>query len=245
MQIAFDILSWSAWSPEFQTNEAWLNWQAPNINHSLSDLAPSLPQIPTMQRRRYSRLSKMMLHAALNCHASSDCRSVFASRHGELTRTIGLLEDIVAKQPLSPTAFSQSVHNTSSGLYGMAQGNKTSSTSIAAGTQTLPQALIETFAQLECEASPVLFVFGDDPVPPVYNEFINEIELPISLGLQLAVKGGEYQQPPIATLTLNDDLTSCSQDSDICLSQLIHHLASLTPLRGQLCQWHWTLEPHE
>ncbi|MCW3172737.1 beta-ketoacyl synthase chain length factor [Shewanella subflava] len=244
MQLAFDILSWGAWTPDFQTKESWLNWQSPNHDAAPTSVAPALPHIPAMQRRRFSRLTKMMLHVAFECQAQSHTRSVFASRHGELNRTIGLLEDVIAKQPLSPMAFSQSVHNTGSGIYGIVSGNTASSTSIAAGAQSLPQVFIETYGQLVANPAPVLLIFADEPVPPVYNEFINEVELSISLGVLLTLASDTPNPHSIARLTLTPPDTRQHTDAALCLSQLIHHLASNKALKGKMCRWHWALTPY-
>jgi cell division protein FtsL len=244
VQLAFDILSWSAWTPDFQTKESWSLWHEPNQQTALNKVSPALSQIPAMQRRRFSRLTKMMLTVAFDCQAEVSTRSIFASRHGELNRTIGLLEDVVAKQPLSPMAFSQSVHNTGSGIYGILSANKTSSTSIAAGAQSLPQAFIEAYGQLAEQPQPVLLIFADDPVPPVYNEFFNEVELPIAFGLLLTI-AGEYPHPQsIARLSINSSLSRTDSHEVICLSQLINHLATQTVLQGKMCQWHWNLIPN-
>ncbi len=144
-----------AWSPEYQQQQDWQQWQSSNCALDDSDrIAPKLPQVAAMQRRRFSRLSKMMLEAAFQAEAPSQCRSVFASRHGELNRTIELLQDIIARQPLSPMGFSQSVHNTASGLFGIVTGNTGASTSVAAGTDTLSQAMLEAWAQLAEDPSP-------------------------------------------------------------------------------------------
>lgn len=244
MQLAFDILSWNAWTPDFQTKESWSLWQAPNQQTALNKVSPALSQIPAMQRRRFSRLTKMMLTVAFDCQVENSTRSIFASRHGELNRTIGLLEDVVAKQPLSPMAFSQSVHNTGSGIYGILSGNKTSSTSIAAGTESLPQALIEAYGQLAEQPQPVLLVFADDPVPPVYNEFFNEVELPIAFGLLLIIADKHPHPQSIARLSINNSQPPTDASKVMCLSQLIHHLATQTALQGQMCQWHWNLIPN-
>ncbi|MGZ9896969.1 beta-ketoacyl synthase chain length factor [Shewanella gaetbuli] len=244
MQLAFDILSWSAWTPDFQTKESWLTWQQPNHTTEQTTVAPKLAQIPAMQRRRFSRLTKMMLSVALDCQVSTNTRSIFASRHGELNRTIGLLEDIVIQQPLSPMAFSQSVHNTGSGIFGITAKNKASSTSIAAGTQSMPQGLIEAYAQLDAVPSPVLFIYSDDPIPPVYNQYINEVELPIALGMQLVKATTNANPNSVARLIISTD-TSNDQSPDICLSQFIHHLASNQSLQGNMRQWHWMLTTNE
>ncbi|MBB1437853.1 beta-ketoacyl synthase chain length factor [Shewanella sp. SG41-4] len=264
MHLVFDLLSWGAWSPDFQTPESWLQWQQPNSNPSPKPDSPALKHIPAMQRRRFSRLTKMMLTAAYQCQPDNNCRSIFSSRHGELTRTLGLLKDIAQKQALSPMAFSQSVHNTASGIFGIVNNNTASSTSIAAGEQTLTQALIEAYAQLAQSPQPVLVVFGDDPVPPVYSEFTHEVELPLALGLYLA----PFNSTPLQvktqmtattlqhtlaqrmTLSVSDhplglgNLDNKKHQDNISLSELIHHIASGKHIQGKLCHWYWSLEHH-
>lgn len=257
MQLVFDILSWGAWSVDFQHKESWQHWHKNPASSSDNKASPALAHVPAMQRRRFSRLTKMMLTAAYDCQPAKDCRSIFASRHGELTRTLGLLQDIVSKEALSPLAFSQSVHNTASGIYGIVSGNTAASTSIAAGEETLSQALIETYAQLVENSEPVLLVFGDDPVPPVYNQFTQEFELPLALGLYLA-PANNNKQPAIAQLTLtklshlqNHPTTKTESEREteldsalepaISFAELINAIACHKTLSGQLCHWHWQL----
>ncbi|MGI2170086.1 beta-ketoacyl synthase chain length factor [Shewanella sp. MF05960] len=242
MHLTFKLLSWGAWSPDFQTIESWQHWQLPNTTVSANQASPALPHIPAMQRRRFSRLTKMMLSAAHDCQVAAQTRSVFSSRHGELTRTLGLLKDITQQQALSPMAFSQSVHNTASGIFGIVNHNTAASTSIAAGEQTLPQALIETYAQLAQDPTPVLMIFGDDPVPPVYSEFIHEVELPIAFGLYLALADIEAKKG--VTLTLSDRPLNAQKPHNISLSELIHHIAIAKNIQGYLCHWYWSLEHH-
>ncbi|WP_137223571.1 MULTISPECIES: beta-ketoacyl synthase chain length factor [Shewanella] len=271
MHLVFDLLSWGAWSPDFQTAESWQQWQQPNSNLSPKPDSPALKHIPAMQRRRFSRLTKMMLTAAHQCQPDNHCRSIFSSRHGELTRTLGILKDIAQQQALSPTAFSQSVHNTASGIFGIVNNNTAASTSVAAGEQTLIQALVEAYAQLAQSPQPVLVVFGDDPVPPVYSEFTHEVELPLALGLYLAPLNNvsdqvdkqttetEYQQinHQKTTLSISDHPLNLSHldnqqnqkshngQNDISLSELIHHIANKTNIQGKLCHWYWSLEHHD
>ncbi|GGB44611.1 beta-ketoacyl synthase chain length factor [Shewanella inventionis] len=243
MHLTFQLLSWGAWSPNFQTSESWQHWQQPNTSVSASQATPALSHIPAMQRRRFSRLTKMMLTAAHQCQVAPHTRSIFSSRHGELTRTLGLLEDIVQKQPLSPMAFSQSVHNTASGIFGIVTQNTAASTSIAAGEQTLPQALIEAYAQLTQNPSPLLLVFGDDPVPPVYSEFTHEVELPIALGLYLAPANSVTNAS--ITLGLSERPVTGQNQDNISFSQLIHHIATGKNIQGCLCHWYWSVEHHD
>ncbi|MDT3273678.1 beta-ketoacyl synthase chain length factor [Shewanella sp. SP2S2-4] len=242
MQLTFSILSWGAWSPQYQHPQSWQTWcknsAELNLGTSQSDsTAPALKHLPAMQRRRFSRLTKMMLEVSFQCDMPTNCRSIFASRHGELQRTIGLLEDIIAKQPLSPLGFSQSVHNTASGIFGIVAANTAPSTSVAAGTETLSQAMVEAFAQLHQSPEPLLLVFGDDPVPPVYDEFTQEFELPLALGLQLA----PFDAPASVKLTVSRICESTALNP-LTYGAFIHALATTQNISGCLSQCHWKLE---
>lgn len=245
MQLTFSILSWGAWAPQYPLNDSWQCWRKNSAEQTsgtsttseLDTTSPPLTHIPSMQRRRFSRLTKMMLEVSFRCSVTHNCRSIFASRHGELQRTIGLLEDIIAKQPLSPLGFSQSVHNTASGIFGILAANTAPSTSVAAGTETLSQAMVEAFAQLHQSPEPLLLVFGDDPVPPVYDEFTQEFELPLALGLQLA----PFDTPASTKLTVSH-ISKATALNPLTYGAFIHALATAQNISGCLSQWHWRLE---
>ncbi|QSX33930.1 beta-ketoacyl synthase chain length factor [Shewanella avicenniae] len=237
MLLQFNIVSWSAWSPAYPQRENWQHWQKASETESLDASAPALTQVPAMQRRRYSRLSKMMLHVAFDTQAPAQCRSVFASRHGELNRTIGLLEDIIAQQPLSPTAFSQSVHNTASGLFGIVCGNQQASTSIAAGRETLAQAMVEAYSQLATKDAPLLLVYGDDPVPPIYDQYTDELEYPLALALLLSPRATADS----VALTIETTPTAGADLPRLCYGQLLQALADQQSIQGQIGLQHWQL----
>ncbi len=239
MQLAFNILSWGAWSPAYQDSAAWKQWRKATRTDALDERAPTLTQVPSMQRRRFSRLTKMMLHAAFTAAPDSHYRTVFASRHGELNRTIVLLENVLAQQPLSPTGFSQSVHNTASGLHGIVTKNTHASTSIAAGSETLAQAMYEAYAQLQASEQPLLLVYGDDPVPPIYDQYTDELEYPLALALLLS-RSDVTTTPPIARLAI--DTTTAATDTPLCYGQLLQALATGTDLRGEIAHQQWQLQ---
>ncbi|MFQ6371993.1 beta-ketoacyl synthase chain length factor [Shewanella sp. YIC-542] len=238
MQLTFSLLRWGAWAPDYQQPQDWQHW--PAVTAAPSSPSPKLPQVPAMQKRRFSHLTKMMLEAALQTRAPAQCRSVFASRHGELHRTATLLADVLQQQPLSPMGFSQSVHNTASGVFGIVTQNQAATTSIAAGEHSLSQAMMESWGLLTEDPAPLLLVFGDEPVPEVYQSFTNEPEYPLALALLLA----PTTQEGMARITL----TPCRPDSTpLRYGQLLHALASQMPLSGHLAGMHWQLtveKPH-
>ncbi len=240
MQLNFGIRSVGAWSPNFQQREDWQQWPTPQLDENQPTTAPKLAQVPAMQRRRYSRLTKMQLEVAFQCEAPNHCRTIFASRHGELNRTVDLLQDIVQQQPISPIGFSQSVHNTASGIFSILTDNHAASTSIAAAEHSLEQALIEAYGQLNEDPTELLLVYGDEPVPHVYQAFTDEPELPLALAFLLT---HPEQAPQTITLTLETEPTEQQliDAPQLCYAQLLHALASGQELTGRLNQYLWRI----
>lgn len=189
MILPFTLQRWSAWAPGVETPQQWQDWAAGRLAIAADDSTPPLEFINPMLRRRLSRLSRLALKVAYEGAAGDHAlRTVFASRHGEIHRTRGLLADLAAGEPLSPMAFSLSVHNTASGLYSIASGNTAPSTAIAAGRDTLAMAVIEAAGQLQ-QAERVMVVFADEPLPEDYREFADESTAPFGLALLLGRAG--------------------------------------------------------
>lgn len=168
-----------------------------------------LPEVPVMVRRRMSRLSRMALRVAFDVAAGQQLPSVFASRHGELHRTMELFAQLCQREPLSPMGFAQSVHNTASGLYAIVAANTQPCTLISAGPTTLMMALLEALALSRDLASPVLLVQADEQLPAAYQPFVDEQELDLALALVVSsqpLDAGErwqlQQQPAQPTAEL-------------------------------------------
>jgi hypothetical protein len=158
-----------------------LHWTIPVARWSSWPAAAAMPDISFIDplvRRRLSSLSKMALKVAHDCIAESrEVRVVFASRHGELRRTGDILGDIAAGRSVSPTAFSLSVLNAATGVFGIERGDRSAATAISSGAETLGYALLEAHAQYESDPStPVLVVYADEPAAAVYGPVDDEIE---------------------------------------------------------------------
>ena len=132
--------------------------------------APDVAFVEPLLRRRLSPQARMVLNVANDCAAGlTDARIVFASRHGELKRTTTLLEALAAGEGLSPTLFSMSVLNASSGLFSILQKNTAPATAISAGRASFGYGLLEACLQLaERPQQPVLYVYADEPAPALY-----------------------------------------------------------------------------
>jgi hypothetical protein len=149
----------------------WSSWPA------AASAAPDIGFIEPIVRRRLSTLSRVALKVAHDCVAQDAVRVVFASRHGELRRTTDILRTISAGEPVSPTAFSLSVLNAMTGVFGIARGDRSAASAISAGAETLGYALLEAHAQYTTQpGSPVLLVYADEPADPAYGTIEDEVQ---------------------------------------------------------------------
>jgi len=149
----------------------WSSWPA------AASAAPDIGFIEPIVRRRLSTLSRVALKVAHDCVGADEARVVFASRHGELRRTTDILRAISSGEPVSPTAFSLSVLNAMTGVFGIARGDRSAASAISAGPETLGYALLEAYAQFATQpASPVLLVYADEPADPAYGTIEDEVQ---------------------------------------------------------------------
>ncbi len=188
-----EVESWRFWSPEADDPSAWLkHWQQSDAEPS--DGAPPAELIPPMQRRRTSRLTKMALATALEVAADESFDyTIFCSQHGEIVRTWDILSSINAGTEISPTAFSQSVHNTSSGLFTILESSTAPSMSMASGANTFAYGWMEAQAYLaENPTHRVLLVDFDEVLPREYQPYNVNVNCEDSLALVLclAQQGG-------------------------------------------------------
>lgn len=173
--IGFSVKEWSAWAPSLVDPAAWSAWaQAPWL--PAGHETPALSEVPAMQRRRIERLGRMAIQTAFWCQRADEGGAplVFASRHGDVARSMELLEALVAGESPSPTTFGLSVHNAIAALYSILRGERGNYVATAGGKATVETACIEAAALLADGAPEVLLVVYDAPLPSVYTRFADE-----------------------------------------------------------------------
>ncbi|MEG2804485.1 beta-ketoacyl synthase chain length factor [Stenotrophomonas sp.] len=174
--IEFSVVDWAAWAPGLATRQDWQAWaSAPWLPHG--DDTPALGEVPAMQRRRIERLGRMAIQAACWCEQPDDGGQVplvFASRHGDVARSMELLDSLGADTGMSPTAFGLSVHNAVAALYSIARGHRGNYLALAAGRATVEAACVEAYGLLADGAPEVRVVVYESPLPAVYAGFADE-----------------------------------------------------------------------
>lgn len=166
------VRGWRAWAPALPDNEAWQRWllERPPLPED-DGATPPCAEVPPMLRRRCGRLTRMVLETALGVCASSGIdpaavNHVHVTRFGEIQALRELSELLYRKEPLSPTLFSNSVHQTPASCFDLATGNTRISRTLSAGTEGLVCALLEALGLLQKDpATPVLVTFADE-LPP-------------------------------------------------------------------------------
>jgi hypothetical protein len=186
------LLRWSAWAPGLESPAAWQAWAKAPVPLAAEGV-PDAKFLPAMLRRRCTPLTRTMLAAAFGCASPDELarlRTVFASRHGSINESIGLLENVVRGEKLSPATFSHTVHNAQAGLFSIAAGNRAASTSLAGQEDSWPAAWLEALCFLERDPKePVLVVIGDVPLAETFAPLVEEPAVPYAFAVQVAAAG--------------------------------------------------------
>ncbi|MDN4051883.1 beta-ketoacyl synthase chain length factor [Massilia sp. YIM B02763] len=190
-EVVFSIARHAAWAPGMASSERWAAWAREPWRFDGDD-EPKVAAMPAMLRRRAGFLGRMALEVAYQCLGEdAGVPTVFCSRHGEVARSLDLLDDLARGEPLSPTAFGLSVHNASAGLFSIARADRANHVALAAGTATLEHAVIEACGLLNDGASMVLVVACDMPLPDAYAQFQDCDEQPYAFAWALVPAGAE------------------------------------------------------
>lgn len=166
---------WAAWAPGLATPDAWLDWLAdPQPLRGDEPAAPPLTEVPAMARRRIEPLGRAALQVAYLAQGDLDADAVvamplvFASRWGELARSVAMLQELARGEALSPTAFSHSVHNAIGAQYSIQRGVRANVSAVAAGDCSAEAGWIEAQGLIAAGAPAVLLTVFDAPLPAAY-----------------------------------------------------------------------------
>ncbi|MFC4160455.1 beta-ketoacyl synthase chain length factor [Chitinimonas lacunae] len=221
-----------------ESPSAWRDWFASPSPLPVQG-TPALAEMPAMMRRRVERLGRIALQATYWSVADAEPGPlVFASRYGDIARSIELLEQLAQGQSLSPTSFSLSVHNAIGALYSIACGDTGPYTAIAAGEETVAAAFVEAQGLLADGAPAVTVICYEEPLPPLYQGFAgNEVNFPRGWAcrLRLAGQGGVSVECGTAAA----DAAALRLPADLAILDFL--LSDQAELRHQVGtrQWRW------
>ncbi len=134
-------------------------------------VVPPPQRLPPTERRRAGPVVKVSLVAADQAVAAAglaaaSLATVFTSSTGEPSNCHALCEALAAPERMvSPTRFTNSVHNAPGGYWHIAVQGMAPSTSLAAHDASFGAGLLEAMTQVVATGAPVLLVAADVPYP--------------------------------------------------------------------------------
>jgi hypothetical protein len=133
---------------------------------------PAPARLPPAERRRAGAIVKLCVAVADQAVAQATgvdpaaLATVFTASSGDGANCHALCEALATPQRLvSPTRFTNSVHNAAAGYWHIATASRAPSTSLSAHDAGAAAGLLEAASQCAADARPVLLVAGDTPYP--------------------------------------------------------------------------------
>jgi hypothetical protein len=186
MAVQVGITSWAFWCGS--NDHAHLKYGTPGqlqsskTGISKADLADGLK--PAWKRRLdlYGRAAAEVLGRTLR--KDDNPYIVFASRHGNIERTVKLLHQVITQEALSPADFGMSVHNALVGIASINWSITESHTAVAAGADSLLAGMTEAVCQITDANIPVILCYIDLPLPDVYKHLEHENQTGTALAIR-------------------------------------------------------------
>ncbi|MDH5540890.1 MAG: beta-ketoacyl synthase chain length factor [Rhizobacter sp.] len=187
-------------------------------------------RLPNTERRRAGEAIKLAMAVADEAlgQAGLDAKAVatvFASSNGEGINCHSICEALASgDRLLSPTRFTNSVHNAPAGYWHIAAGSRTTSTSLCAFDDSFAAGFLEALTQLPSSKQPVLLVASDAPYPEPLNA---TRPLPDAFGVAFVLTR-EAGPETLATLQVELEPLGAAGGASIC------EVGSIEALRRQV-----------
>ena len=193
--------SWTAALPVLSGKEAHVF--APTV-------LPPLLRLPPAERRRAGASVKGAMAAAEAACGDADIdpavpATLFTASGGDGANCHALCDVLGNPNPaerlVSPTRFTNSVHNAPAGFWHITAGNREASTSLCAHDECFAAGLLAAVAQLQQGDAPLLLVSSDTPYPEPLNA---ARPLPDMMGVALLLQRASARPAahPRATLSI-------------------------------------------
>ncbi len=203
---------------------------------SIESSEPDKLLLPKALRRRAAMTTRMAVTAAKHaCERANEdpakLTSVFASVGGEIQVTDALCRTLPdTSEPLSPTQFHNSVHNTTAGYWSILNQCRAATTAIAGSQDTFAMGLLESWSQLQQNEGVILLVCYDELWPQYLQAPLGRAQFASAWVLALTPTSGN---DPVISLP---QLAPCSEKYSMELSEYMLEApaASAIPLLGAI-----------
>ena len=155
----------ASWSSSLAT----LRGEQPHV--FMPSVLPPPARLPPAERRRAGAAVKLAMAVADEAVANAGVdphtlATVFSASSGEGGNCHILCETLATDTPMvSPTRFTNSVHNAAAGYWNIAVASRAASTSLGAFDASFGAGLIEAATSVTLSGAPILLVASDTPYP--------------------------------------------------------------------------------
>lgn len=211
--------------------EDWVAWTAdPDCQirpgHALDERIAE-PVLPRLLRRRLNASGRAACEAVALLDEGNDQPLIHASRHGDVSSSLEMLQDLASDNGVSPARFSMSVHNAVLGVYSMARGHHGPTLALGASGYEFDALINEAQGYLACGYSSVIAVFSEGDVPLDYQPYTESPACPCVVALKLTAQTGiPLQNAPTSNLARPTPL------------DIIHWLNQDDAIMASRQQWH-------
>jgi hypothetical protein len=247
----FAISAWQAWAPGIEDLPAWETWARTPYCPTIAAAPPNLGFLPPLQRRRLSPLARMAVACAWPLADDRPAMPVvYASHHGETTRSFELLQALARDEALSPTSFSLSVHNATAGMWSILRKETVESVALSASGDGLESAIAEACLLLDAGHRDALVILAEETPPAGYRPWIDDV--PFSYAMALRVSQGDDFQLRLHAAAGAENGTASMAEAAVPASpvsqgwphplSLLRHMVLGTPEwlhPGRSADWQW------
>jgi hypothetical protein len=223
--------------PSWSSSLATLRGEQPHV--FVPSVLPPPARLPPAERRRAGAAVKLAMAVADEAvaHAGADPRTlatVFSASSGEGGNCHILCETLATDTPMvSPTRFTNSVHNAAAGYWHIAVASRAASTSLGAFDASFGAGLIEAATSVALSGAPILLVASDTPYPEPLHA---ARPLPDNFGIALVLSATRSERS-LAELSIElapgaSAPTACADASLEALRMAIPAASGLTLLQA-------------
>ncbi|MGR2739536.1 beta-ketoacyl synthase chain length factor [Billgrantia sp. Q4P2] len=146
--------------------------------------------LPAMLRRRLDDTGRATCEILRALDPEVELPLVHASRHGDTTHTLGMLEALESGEPISPTRFSMSVHNAVLGVHSISCGDHHPLQALGACGDEFDAILHEARGYLMEGHRAIVAVFSEGPLPSAYQGHTEHPGTACAVGMRLTLDRG-------------------------------------------------------
>lgn len=176
------LSDWFGWCPENVSN-----FQHPQL---LNTDKPG-QSLPAMLRRRLDNSGRAVCDLLARLDPDASHPLIHASRHGDASRTLSMLKELVSGEVPSPTRFSMSVHNAILGVHSIAHNHRRPLQALSASGNELEALIWEAHGYLTQGQSSVVIAFSESEQPKDYVGYTDHPGFPCAVAMRLSLTEGK------------------------------------------------------